>query len=132
MPKSKRSQATKATVAAEGLSVQHRSQNKTRGPGLRAETLVRRYMVCLLLSTMNPRFGDLNPTPFRSAGGDVGHRPTLPNGICTRGGSTRARALGFRAHRGGPPTRRGVALEAPVAGDGRVWARRSSAIHFQG
>ncbi|KAK9517433.1 hypothetical protein VZT92_023985 [Zoarces viviparus] len=42
------------------------------------------------------------------------------------------RALGFRAHRGGPPTRRGVALEAPVAVDGRVWARRSSAIHFQG
>ncbi|KAM7405515.1 hypothetical protein PAMP_012774 [Pampus punctatissimus] len=68
------------------------------------------------------RFGDLNPTPFRSAGGD----------ICTRGGSTRARALGFRAHRGSPPTRRGVALAAPVAGDGRVWARRSSAIHFQG
>ncbi|KAJ8361806.1 hypothetical protein AAFF_G00420320 [Aldrovandia affinis] len=31
-----------------------------------------------------------------------------------------ARALGFRAHRGGPPTRRGVALEALVAGDGRV------------
>ena len=27
------------------------------------------------------RFGDLNPTPFRSAGGDVGHRPTLPNGV---------------------------------------------------
>ncbi len=26
-------------------------------------------------------FGDLNPTPFRSAGGDVGHRPTLPNGV---------------------------------------------------
>ncbi|XP_071397309.1 serine/arginine repetitive matrix protein 1-like [Centroberyx affinis] len=66
------------------------------------------------------RFGDLNPTPFRSAGGDGGHRPTLPNGICTRGGSTRAHALGFRAHRGGPPTRRGVALAAPIAGDGRV------------
>ncbi|KAK9513862.1 hypothetical protein VZT92_027364 [Zoarces viviparus] len=27
------------------------------------------------------RFGDLNPTPFRSAGGDVGHRPTLQNGV---------------------------------------------------
>uniref|UniRef100_A0AAZ1X6E6 Uncharacterized protein n=1 Tax=Oreochromis aureus TaxID=47969 RepID=A0AAZ1X6E6_OREAU len=27
------------------------------------------------------RFGDLNPTPFRSAGGDVGHRPALPNGV---------------------------------------------------
>ena len=27
------------------------------------------------------RFGDLNPTPFRSTGGDVGHRPTLPNGV---------------------------------------------------
>ncbi|KAI9531497.1 hypothetical protein NQZ68_040696 [Dissostichus eleginoides] len=78
------------------------------------------------------RFGDLNPTPFRSAGGDVGHRPTLQNGICTRGGSTRAHALGFRAHRGGPPTRCGVALAAPVASNGRVWARRSSAIHFQG
>uniref|UniRef100_A0AAY4A4E2 Uncharacterized protein n=1 Tax=Denticeps clupeoides TaxID=299321 RepID=A0AAY4A4E2_9TELE len=26
-------------------------------------------------------FGDLNPTPFRSAGGDGGHRPTLPNGV---------------------------------------------------
>ncbi|XP_061110221.1 CMP-N-acetylneuraminate-beta-galactosamide-alpha-2,3-sialyltransferase 1-like [Conger conger] len=25
-------------------------------------------------------FGDLNPTPFRSAGGDGGHRPSLPNG----------------------------------------------------
>ncbi|KAJ0059483.1 hypothetical protein NL108_018565, partial [Boleophthalmus pectinirostris] len=25
------------------------------------------------------RFGDLNPTPFRSAGGDVGHRPTKLN-----------------------------------------------------
>ncbi|KAK9518665.1 hypothetical protein VZT92_022841 [Zoarces viviparus] len=24
---------------------------------------------------------DLNPTPFRSAGGDVGHRPTLQNGV---------------------------------------------------
>ncbi|KAI9531507.1 hypothetical protein NQZ68_040514 [Dissostichus eleginoides] len=52
--------------------------------------------------------------------------------ICTRGGSTRAHALGFRAHRGGPPTRCGVALAAPVASNGRVWARRSSAIHFQG
>lgn len=27
------------------------------------------------------RFGDLNPTPFRSAGGDGGHRPALPNGV---------------------------------------------------
>uniref|UniRef100_A0A674MPI6 Senescence-associated protein n=1 Tax=Takifugu rubripes TaxID=31033 RepID=A0A674MPI6_TAKRU len=27
------------------------------------------------------RFGDLNPTPFRSAGGDAGHRPSLPNGV---------------------------------------------------
>uniref|UniRef100_A0AAX7SL07 Uncharacterized protein n=1 Tax=Astatotilapia calliptera TaxID=8154 RepID=A0AAX7SL07_ASTCA len=27
------------------------------------------------------RFGDLNPTPFQSAGGDVGHRPALPNGV---------------------------------------------------
>uniref|UniRef100_A0AAZ1X3L7 Uncharacterized protein n=1 Tax=Oreochromis aureus TaxID=47969 RepID=A0AAZ1X3L7_OREAU len=27
------------------------------------------------------RFGDVNPTPFRSAGGDVGHRPALPNGV---------------------------------------------------
>ncbi|KAJ4918319.1 hypothetical protein JOQ06_022404, partial [Pogonophryne albipinna] len=27
------------------------------------------------------RFGDLNPTPFRSAEGDVGHRPTLQNGV---------------------------------------------------
>ncbi|KAI9540855.1 hypothetical protein NQZ68_036612 [Dissostichus eleginoides] len=27
------------------------------------------------------RFGDLNPTPFRSAVGDVGHRPTLQNGV---------------------------------------------------
>lgn len=27
------------------------------------------------------RFGDLNPTPFRSAGGDRGHRPALPNGV---------------------------------------------------
>lgn len=26
-------------------------------------------------------FGDLNPTPFRSAGGDGGHRPTLRNGV---------------------------------------------------
>ncbi|KAJ8245057.1 hypothetical protein GJAV_G00276080 [Gymnothorax javanicus] len=26
-------------------------------------------------------FGDLNPTPFRSAGGDGGHRPSLPNGV---------------------------------------------------
>uniref|UniRef100_A0A803JA91 Uncharacterized protein n=1 Tax=Xenopus tropicalis TaxID=8364 RepID=A0A803JA91_XENTR len=25
-------------------------------------------------------FGDLNPTPFRSAEGDGGHRPSLPNG----------------------------------------------------
>ncbi|KAI9516313.1 hypothetical protein NQZ68_017516, partial [Dissostichus eleginoides] len=55
------------------------------------------------------RFGDLSPTPFRSAGGD----------ICTRDGSTRAHALGFRAHRGGPPTRCGVALAAPVASNGR-------------
>ncbi|KAG7323884.1 hypothetical protein KOW79_011924 [Hemibagrus wyckioides] len=41
-------------------------------------------------------------------------------------------------HRSGPPTRRGLGPEAfPVKGtecacDGRVWARRSSAIHFQG
>ncbi|CAE1248045.1 unnamed protein product [Acanthosepion pharaonis] len=28
--------------------------------------------------------------------------------ICTCGGSTRARALGFKAHRSGPPTRRGI------------------------
>lgn len=26
-------------------------------------------------------FGDLNPIPFRSAGGDGGHRPTLRNGV---------------------------------------------------
>eukprot|EP00824_Muranothrix_gubernata_P019834 TRINITY_DN3_c0_g1_i11.p1 TRINITY_DN3_c0_g1~~TRINITY_DN3_c0_g1_i11.p1 ORF type:complete len:336 (-),score=-22.95 TRINITY_DN3_c0_g1_i11:93-1100(-) len=26
-------------------------------------------------------FGDLNPTPFRSAGGDGGHRPSFQNGI---------------------------------------------------
>ncbi|XP_041134329.1 collagen alpha-1(I) chain-like [Polyodon spathula] len=41
---------------------------------------------------------------------------------------------GFCAHRGGPPTRRGVAPEGSdcAAGDGRVWARRCSAIHFQG
>ncbi|KAI9531490.1 hypothetical protein NQZ68_040497 [Dissostichus eleginoides] len=58
--------------------------------------------------------------------------PSFTGIICTRGGSTRAHALGFRAHRGGPPTRCGVALAAPVASNGRVWARRSSAIHFQG
>ncbi|MGH0177376.1 UNVERIFIED_CONTAM: hypothetical protein FKN15_075048 [Acipenser sinensis] len=52
--------------------------------------------------------------------------------ICTCGGSTRALALGFSAHRSGPPTRRGLAFAAPVASDGRVWARRYSAIHFQG
>ncbi|CAL8238471.1 unnamed protein product, partial [Merluccius merluccius] len=27
------------------------------------------------------RFGDLNPTPFRSTGGDGGHRPALRNGV---------------------------------------------------
>ncbi|KAL6095408.1 uncharacterized protein ACO6RY_15789 [Pungitius sinensis] len=27
------------------------------------------------------RSGDLNPIPFRFAGGDVGHRPALPNGV---------------------------------------------------
>lgn len=26
-------------------------------------------------------FWDLNQTPFRSAGGDGGHRPSLPNGV---------------------------------------------------
>ncbi|XP_017900503.1 PREDICTED: basic proline-rich protein-like, partial [Capra hircus] len=55
-------------------------------------------------------FGDLNPTPFRSAEGNGGHRPSLRNGICTCGGSTRARALGFKAHRSGPPTRRGFTI----------------------
>src|SRR4029434_4275916 len=33
--------------------------------------------VCLRLSG----FGYLNPIPFRSAGGDGGHRPTLRNGV---------------------------------------------------
>ncbi len=32
--------------------------------------------------------------------------------ICTRGGSTRARALGFSAHRGDPPTRRSIITHA--------------------
>uniref|UniRef100_G3N919 Uncharacterized protein n=1 Tax=Gasterosteus aculeatus TaxID=69293 RepID=G3N919_GASAC len=27
------------------------------------------------------RSGNLNPAPFRFAGGDVGHRPALPNGV---------------------------------------------------
>ncbi|XP_068521820.1 collagen alpha-1(I) chain-like [Anas acuta] len=57
-------------------------------------------------------FGDLNPTPFRSARGNGGHLATTTK-ICTCGGSTRARAPGFQAHRSGPPTRRGVAPEAP-------------------
>ncbi len=53
--------------------------------------------------------------------------------ICTRGGSTRARALGFRATAAAL-----LLVEAYLchilfrAVDGRVWARRSSAIHFQG
>ncbi|EUB55374.1 rRNA promoter binding protein [Echinococcus granulosus] len=36
--------------------------------------------------------------------------------ICTCGGSTRARALGFKAHRSGPPTRRGVASAVGLGG----------------
>ena len=75
--------------------------------------------------------------------------------ICTCGGSTRAHALGFKAHRSSPPTRlclastgvgqgEGVLPDNPFLpgsrpsrasltdGDSRVWAWHSSAIHFQG
>eukprot|EP00975_Prorocentrum_lima_P060316 12650320-Prorocentrum_lima.AAC.1 len=44
--------------------------------------------------------------------------------ICTCGGSTRARALGFKAHRSGPPTRRGVASAGPDAAGAKPGARR--------
>ncbi|CAL8238516.1 unnamed protein product, partial [Lota lota] len=33
------------------------------------------------LSPRLSRFGELNPTPFRSTGGDGGHRPALLNGV---------------------------------------------------
>ena len=69
-----------------------------------------RRVACRFLSLSSQTRDQTQPT--------AGSKPQIPNHWTARellklkktsGGSTRARALGFKAHRSGPPTRRGVA-----------------------
>ncbi|KAL5697056.1 hypothetical protein ACHQM5_031083 [Ranunculus cassubicifolius] len=65
----------------------------------------------------------LGPPDFQGSPG--AHR--TPRDICTNGGSTRARALGFAAT--AAPSYSSGPNNCP---DGRVWVARFSAIHFRG